>query len=71
MNNIIDARGLSCPHPVLLAKKAILSGESGPIEILVDAEIAVENISRTASYYGWNVDITPNERDSLMRLTQK
>jgi selenium metabolism protein YedF len=46
MKRIVDARGLSCPQPVLLAKKAI--GESEEVTVLVDNETAVENIRRLA-----------------------
>lgn len=43
----IDARGLSCPQPVLLAKKAI--GENDEVTVLVDNDTAVENIRRLAA----------------------
>ena len=36
MSERIDARGLSCPQPVVLAKKAIDRIGKGTIEILVD-----------------------------------
>jgi selenium metabolism protein YedF len=43
---IVDARGLACPQPVILAKKAIVENEA--VTILVDNPIAVENIRRLA-----------------------
>jgi TusA-related sulfurtransferase len=43
----IDARGLSCPQPVILARNAIGAG-SFPIEILVDTVTSRENVKRTA-----------------------
>jgi selenium metabolism protein YedF len=46
MKTIVDARGLACPQPVLLAKKAI--EESEEVTVLVDNETAVENIRRLA-----------------------
>ena len=46
----IDARGKQCPLPVIEARKAVLSlHEQGEVEILVDNEIAVQNISKMAS----------------------
>ncbi len=33
MNKLVDARGLSCPQPVMLAQKAIEEGVF-PIEVL-------------------------------------
>jgi selenium metabolism protein YedF len=47
MKTTVDARGLACPQPVLLAKKAI--GENEEVTVLVDNEIAVENIRRLAA----------------------
>jgi selenium metabolism protein YedF len=46
MKTIVDARGLACPQPVLLAKKAIEENEE--VTVLVDNDTAVENIRRLA-----------------------
>jgi len=46
MAKTIDARGLACPQPVLLAKKAIAENEE--VTVLVDNAAAVENIRRLA-----------------------
>lgn len=43
----IDARGLACPEPVLLAKKAIAENEE--VTVLVDNDVAVENIRHLAA----------------------
>ena len=47
----IDARGLSCPEPVIRAKNAMESGDK-EYEILVDNVVAKENVSRFATHYG-------------------
>lgn len=41
----IDARGLSCPQPVMLTTKAIAAGEKD-FEVLVDSECSLENVTR-------------------------
>ena len=51
----VDARGLSCPQPVILALNAMKSVKSGRIEVLVDSEVCVENVTRAARSQGWNV----------------
>jgi len=43
----IDARGLACPQPVILAKRAIEENEE--VTVLVDNDFAVENIRRMAA----------------------
>ena len=50
----IDARGDACPLPVVKAKKAIaeLHGP-GEVEVLVDNEIAVQNLTKMAQQKGY------------------
>jgi selenium metabolism protein YedF len=49
---VIDARGLPCPQPVILTKKALEEGAAGRIEVLVDNEAARENVLRFAGFSG-------------------
>ena len=50
MTNVVDARGLACPLPVVNTKKAIEGMKPGDtIEVLVDNEIAVQNLSKFAT----------------------
>lgn len=50
---IIDARGLACPLPVVNAKKAIGEfQEDGILTVLVDNEIAVQNLKKFAGQRG-------------------
>ena len=43
---IVDARGLACPLPVVNAKKAVGEfQEDGVLTVLVDNEIAVQNLA--------------------------
>lgn len=41
----LDCRGLSCPEPVILTKKAIASGPQ-TIKVLVDQRAPLENVTR-------------------------
>ena len=51
---IVDARGLACPLPVVNAKKAVEEmKEDGVLTVLVDNEIAVQNLQRFAQYKGF------------------
>lgn len=45
---IIDARGVACPKPVLMAEEALNGIEEGIVEIWVDNEASVANLSRFA-----------------------
>jgi selenium metabolism protein YedF len=56
---IVDARGLACPHPVILTKKAIAENEE--VTVIVDNEIAVENIRRLAAKMACGFSVTEKE----------
>ncbi len=62
----VDARGLSCPQPVLLTKKAIASGESS-YEVVVDNKTACGNVTRFAKSNGFKVSV--KEADEEFTLT--
>ena len=53
----IDARGLSCPQPVILTNRKIKEMGKGVFEILVDTDTSRENISRLAQQTGWDVEV--------------
>jgi TusA-related sulfurtransferase len=61
MSKIVDARGLSCPQPVLLALNEIKKINKGEIVILVDTDTSKENVSRAATTQGWQVKIVEPE----------
>lgn len=55
MKQKVDARGLSCPQPVLMAMQAMRTKGSGEIEVVVDNEASRENVFRAAQSQGWSV----------------
>ena len=56
MEKIIDCRGLACPLPVVNAKKAAEAMNPGDVlTVLVDNEIAVQNLTRFAEHKGFGV----------------
>jgi len=50
----VDARGLSCPQPVLETKKALDKASSDVVSILVDTETARNNVERFGKSKGWS-----------------
>ena len=55
-DRIVDARGMACPLPVVNAKQAVEEMKAGEIlDVLVDNEIAVQNLTRFAGYKGFEV----------------
>ena len=56
MKKTIDCRGMACPLPVVNAKKAAEELNSGDVlTVLVDNEIAVQNLTRFAEHKGFGV----------------
>jgi len=69
MSQIIDARGLSCPQPVIVTDRKMKDLGRGVFEVLVDTETAKENITRLAKQSGWQLDV--NEESGDIRLVLK
>ncbi len=63
MADKIDARGLSCPQPVMLTNKRIKELGKGVLEVLVDTDTSRENVSRLAQQSGWQVEVNRVEED--------
>ena len=68
MADMIDARGLSCPQPVILTNKKIKEMGKGAFEVLVDTVTSRENISRLAEQTGWNVEAKKTGEDYCLIL---
>ena len=68
MSELIDARGLACPQPVVLTKKALESHDE--VTVLVDNATALENVKRLASVSGCAVEVT-EESGGIFRMHVK
>ena len=69
MAQTVDARGLSCPQPVILARNAIKAGEF-PIEVLVEAVTSRENVKRAAERLGCTVHVEEMGEEFKLTLTK-
>ncbi|HXX56747.1 MAG TPA: sulfurtransferase-like selenium metabolism protein YedF [Thermodesulfovibrionales bacterium] len=50
---IVDAKGLGCPKPVIMAEEALGGIEEGIVEVLVDNEASVKNLTKFAAKNGF------------------
>ena len=71
MNNIIDAKGLSCPQPVILTLNAIKKIKTGELTVLVDTQTSKENVNRAAKSKGWNVEKVESGNDAEKIVVRK
>ena len=53
---IVDARGLACPQPVILTRKALAEGGFELLEVIVDNASSKENVARFATHSGCAVE---------------
>ena len=71
MEKIIDCKGMACPLPVVNAKKASEELKSGDVlTVLVDNEIAVQNLTRFGEHKGFTVSAAKNaEKEFAVTMT--
>jgi tRNA 2-thiouridine synthesizing protein A len=69
MATVVDARGLSCPQPVIDTKKAISAGQF-PIVVLVDTVTSRENVRRIAEKSGLKVAVTQDGDEFKLTLSK-
>lgn len=70
-SSTIDARGLSCPQPPMLARQALQELEKGTLEVIVDNTTARENVSRMGRNLGWEVNIDEKSEDNISVIMKK
>ena len=70
-SDVIDARGLSCPQPAMLARQALQKLSKGALEVIVDNSTARENVSRIAKNLGWEIDIDERSEDDVHLMMRK
>ena len=67
---MVDTRGLSCPIPVVMVQQAIKKDAPATLEVLADAKVAVENITRLATTSGYQVSVVEDGLDFKLTLTK-
>ena len=66
----VDARGFSCPMPVVMVQKAVKSDSPAALEVLVDNQCSVENVARFAENSGYKVSVQPDGQDFRLTLSK-
>ena len=65
----LDARGLSCPEPVIMIRKAMMSNENA-YEIVVDNAASRENVTRYANHQGYEVSVTEKDGEFTLSINK-
>jgi len=69
MTKKVDARGFSCPQPVILTRRAIQAGEF-PIEVLVETVTSRENVRRASEKFGCQVEVEEMGGEFTLTITK-
>lgn len=65
----LDARGLSCPEPVILIRKAMMDRRDR-YEMVVDNPVSKENVTRYAEHQGYKVEVLESGGEYTMVMTK-
>ena len=68
---MIDARGMSCPLPVVMVQKEVKKNAPKKLEVQVDSMVCVENVSRFAASQGYEVTTEKQGDEFLLKLEKK
>ncbi len=67
---MIDARGESCPIPVVMVQNEVKKNAPSELRVLVDSRVCVENITRYARLAGYGLTVEEEGGDFALTLTK-
>jgi tRNA 2-thiouridine synthesizing protein A len=65
----VDARGFSCPVPVVKTKKAMDTNPGKELTVLVETAVSKENVSRLAQNKGYSINVESVDDEYKLTLT--
>lgn len=71
MTDNIDARGLSCPQPMILTRNALKKAGCGEVVVCLDSMTQVQNCSRAAEQLGWQTNYEEKNETFVLTLTKR
>jgi TusA-related sulfurtransferase len=69
MKTTVDARGYSCPQPVMMTRQALKAGKF-PVEVLVETVTSRENVRRAAESAGCKVEVAEQDDEFILTITK-
>jgi len=66
----IDAREQDCPKPVIMTKKALESMDKGEIDVIVDNEVAKENVSKLAKSMNLEYSVSRDDKNFIINIVK-
>lgn len=69
--SMVDARGLSCPIPVLMVREELKKNHPDTLEVLLDQDTARENVTRLAWSMEYQVTVQTLEDGEYCLILRK
>lgn len=66
--NLIDCKGLKCPQPVINTKKYFDSIKEGQAQVIVDNEVAMNNVCKFADSNGFTKSVEKKEENYYITI---
>ncbi len=66
----VDARGLSCPEPVIMTRNTLKKTTAKEVTVLVSSSVARDNVTRSAKGMGWNIRSEEKGSDYKLHLSK-
>lgn len=67
---MIDARGYSCPMPVVMVQNEVKKNAPTSLDVLVDSMTCVENVTRFDEKQGYKVEYAAEGEDFRLKLNK-
>lgn len=67
----VDARGLSCPQPVMLTRRALQDAGATEVTVLLDSMTQVQNCTRAAEALGWDAGFAEQGGEFVLTLHRR
>ena len=68
---MIDARGLSCPMPVVMVQNEVKKSSPDELKVQVDSMVCVENITRFANTKKYDVEVEKQDGEFTLTLKKR
>ena len=65
----VDVRGFSCPIPVVWTKNAMEQNPREILNVMVEAEVSKENVTRLAESRGYSIKVEEVSGEYRLTLT--
>lgn len=66
---LLDARGLSCPEPIIMLRNE-MNSSAVAYQIIVDNTAARENVTRYAHHQGYQVEVSEKGGEYTLNITR-